>query len=1227
MGVVWRAERVSDGAPAAIKLISPNDGSFGDSGAAARFRVEIAAMRRIAHPGVVRVLDHGSHEGAPWYAMEVVPGQPMGDAMAPRRDTSPTTATPLALDVTIAEIAEKTSRIFEQNTDVVAVYESAAWHHALDEAREASDVASAPTTSIAPAEDDPDTRPLPDASSPDTRRALGWLGQVCETLTYLHGEGWIHRDLKPDNIMIRPDGRALLLDFGLASRSDGRLGRDAIRDAGLRMGTLSYIAPEQIEGQLVDARADLYSIGCILYEILTGRPPFEADSALALMMKHAASPHVEVTSRARNVPTWIAALVDTLLAKNPSDRPGNSAVVAQTLRRAGIEIPTWDDAPPSRAHLYTAEYAGREHEIAALESLRKIASRGKGAVAWIGGESGSGKTRLVREIAKRARQREAIVLTGQCDQVDATLEQSSFASPLHALLGPLRAIADECIQRGEAYTQWVFAHDRAARLVPFAPFLMHVPGAAFSGFASLTGAKARQRIREAAREVFEAFVDLQPFALILDDLQWADEFSLEVVGDLIDVSSPERRWMIVGTYRLEEVHPGLDAVLSIPRARQEHLTLEALGDDAVTRIVSGMLGVAEAEPVLGSFIARRSGGNPFFVAEYLRLLVEADFLRHNARGVWALADSSSDTHARLSSLPAPSSVVALAADRLGRLDEASRALAAAVALVGKSAPLEVAAALCRLEASRVAAATHELERARIIETDGLTLRFTHDKLREASYAILPASSRPALHARAAALMEGSGATAAELARHLDLAGDRASAHARYIEAAEEASSMHPFRAAERHARRSIELSAPGTHEDVLARIALARHVYFKESRYLEMFEALRGLEEVAARVSTTETRMTLATALGEALRLTGSPVEGLAMLERARDLFMEQPDEIESGSRVMNNLGIAYQGRGMLDEAAACYRFVLNMRDGIQPFVAASMLSNLGVVELRLGHADVALRCYEEALVIHERIGNPRSVAITLGNLSALYLALGRVDDALTYGERGLLLRRSSGDLRGTSQNLRGLSRALLAAGRVEHAREYTEEAISQVHLVSSQRQLANCFCALGEVLLAEHRYSDALIPFDRSVEMARRSGDFNLNSLILIFRALTHVRLGDTAAAHRDLDEALEVMPDERRLRGFHDLTRAEAHLSEGEPLLAAFRSRDAIASFETSQRWLDVLDGYTVLLRALTASGHDPSLTIRLADAIHARFEGRGALAARDYSAARSDALAARS
>jgi predicted ATPase len=1229
MGVVWRAEHVTTGAQAALKLLSPGDG--GDAGAAERFRVEVHAMRRIVHPGVVRVLDHGAHEGAPWYAMELVPGQPMGSALSRSGVQTAVTSPEVAeLDATIREIASRTSRFLDDD-DLSAVHDAPAWHRSLDEAKEASDVEFSPTITLDAVGVTGSTNvtadTLPDASREEVRRALGWVGQVCETLAYLHGEGWVHRDIKPDNVMIRPDGRAMLLDFGLASEFDGRLGRDAIRDAGLRMGTLSYIAPEQIEGQLVDARADLYSIGCILYEILTGRPPFDAASPLALMMKHAASPHVVASSRARNVPPELSALVDSLLAKHPRDRPGSGAVVAQTLRSLGVEVPPWEGAPPTRTHLYTAEFAGRQAELNALESLRKLAGRGEGAVSWIAGESGSGKTRLALEVAKRARQREAIILTAQCAQLDATIEgQTALAAPLHAFLGPLRAIADECVQRGQEYTQWVFADDRAARLAPFAPFLVHLPGATTSGFPSLSAREAQRRIRAAMREVFEAFIDLQPCVLIFDDLQWADEFSLDVLEDLIDLSSKHRRWLLLGTFRAEERTPRLDAIVNTERKRQVHLELEALSDEAVGQIVSGMLGVAQAEPVLSTFVSRRSGGNPFFVAEYLRLLVDSEFLQRDARGVWALADASRDTNARLATLPTPESVVALAADRLGGLDEASRALAAAVALVGRQAPISVAAALCELEDNRVAAATYELGRARILEAVGHDLRFTHDKLREAAYAIIPGESRPPLHARAAALMEDAGATAAELAHHLDLAGDTDAALERYLEAAQEASGKHTFRASERHARRALELARPGSHQEVLARLALARDVFFKESRYGEMRHVLEGTEEMARHVSPPDVRMILASAMGEALRLTGEPLEGMAMLERARDLYFEHPEQIDAGSRVMNNLGIAYQGRGMLEQAAVCYRFVLRNRDSVHDFVAASMLSNLGVIERRQGRIEEAMRCYEESLLIHERIGNSRSVAITLGNLSSLHLALGNVSRALELGERGLIMRRVSGDIRGTSQNLRGLARALIASGQIERAREHAEQAIAQVHTVSSQRQRANCFCALGEVLLAEERYEDATVPFDQSVDMARASGDMNLHALILLYRALAQTRLGEVGAARRDLHEANEVMPDEHRLRAFHDLAYAETHLVAGEPRLARARCVSALEHYAPTQRTLDILEAYSLLLRALVESGLDPSATIREADEVHARVEGQARLIERRYLDARARALSSR-
>jgi tRNA A-37 threonylcarbamoyl transferase component Bud32 len=139
--------------------------------------------------------------------------------------------------------------------------------------------------------------------------------EVCAGLSACHEAGIVHRDLKPTNIMLTRSGGVRLLDFGIARRLDRR----RLTATGAPLGTPMYVAPEQVRGK-PDARADLYSLGVILFEAMSGQPPFDADDPIALMMAHCSEPAPKLQSVAPNVPTEVCAVVDRLLEKSPSRR-------------------------------------------------------------------------------------------------------------------------------------------------------------------------------------------------------------------------------------------------------------------------------------------------------------------------------------------------------------------------------------------------------------------------------------------------------------------------------------------------------------------------------------------------------------------------------------------------------------------------------------------------------------------------------------------------------------------------------------------------------------------------------------------------------------------------------------------------------------------------------------------------------------------------------------------
>ena len=167
-----------------------------------------------------------------------------------------------------------------------------------------------------------------DALSPRVPRIVTELSLA---LDHLHVRGWVHRDVKPDNVLVAADGQVKLIDLAITARAPGLLGR-LFGGSGPVQGSPSYMSPEQIRGQTVDARADIYSLGCVIFELLAGKPPFSAGNSNDLLNKHISATPPSIDSLNRNATTSVSKLIRQMLAKKPADRPASMQEVLKHLK-------------------------------------------------------------------------------------------------------------------------------------------------------------------------------------------------------------------------------------------------------------------------------------------------------------------------------------------------------------------------------------------------------------------------------------------------------------------------------------------------------------------------------------------------------------------------------------------------------------------------------------------------------------------------------------------------------------------------------------------------------------------------------------------------------------------------------------------------------------------------------------------------------------------------------
>jgi PAS domain S-box-containing protein len=616
---------------------------------------------------------------------------------------------------------------------------------------------------------------------------------VAAALGKAHQRGLIHKDIKPANILVDQAGgeEVRLTGFGIASRLPRE--RQPPDPPEVIAGTLAYMAPEQTGrmNRSVDSRSDLYSLGVTLYEMLTGSLPFTASDPMEWVHCHIARQADAPDKRASGIPQVLSSIVMKLLAKTAEERYQTAAGVEADLRRCLIEWQLHGRIDPfplgardaSDRLLIAEELYGRETEIAALlAAFDRVVTQGAPELVLVSGYSGVGKSSLVNELHKVLVPQRGLFAAGKFDQYKRDIPYATLAQAFQTLIRQILVKSEaEVEQWRRALSEALGAHGQLiVNLVPELEFI--------TGKQPAVPDLPPQEVQNRFQLVFRRFLGVfarreHPLALFLDDLQWLDAATLDLIEHLV-THAEVRRLLLVGAYRDNEVgsaHPLLRTLEAIRKAdgKVREIVLTPLGPDDVGRLAASALhcDVERARP-LTQLVHEKTGGNPFFAIQFLMELAEEGLLSFDAAAPAWQWDID-----RIGAKNYTSNVVDLMARKLRRLSAPTQEALKQFACLGNATETFI---LILVQGETLHTAFGEAVHAGLVVQQERAYKFLHDRIQQAAYSLIPSERTADIHLRIGRALLAS-MTADQLEEHLfDVAGQLNSGAGQLIERREKA---------------------------------------------------------------------------------------------------------------------------------------------------------------------------------------------------------------------------------------------------------------------------------------------------------------------------------------------------------------------------------------------------------------------------------------------------------
>lgn len=887
-----------------------------------------------------------------------------------------------------------------------------------------------------------DARPLLVASIDYTiKDIIKRLIEILLALAYLHRRGVVHRDLKPDNVLIYND-RAKVLDFGLAVSPKYNI--DTFDSSS---GTITHMAPEVLLGGEADSRSDLYAVGIMAYEMLTGRHPFnpyELDLASFVGLVTSGIPDTSLIS------VEIAAVILRLTALDPDDRYVTASEAIHALCRAtGIPVPS-ETTDIRNSYLQSAEFTGRKVEFEQLSHAVDETIQTKGCAWLVTGESGVGKTRLINELRTYSLVNGVHVLHGQVDRIQV--------SPYQPWRGIIRwlTMATELSDTEVSVISSV--------MPDIATFLERTTIQSSFG---LDADKERQRLYYTIQALINRIPD--PIVIIMEDLHWADSHTLDLLNWLSRFVS-EQSLMIIGSYRNDEA-PHLHNIFINWNA----LTLNRLQEDDIKNLAQSMLGNIGTSSSVIELINRETEGNAFFMVEVVRALAE-EFGR--------LDDISPES---LPNTVVAEGMVAVLERRINRVTHRDQPL------------LELAAILGRYIDERILYTLNDnkpiedwllsCSESAVVDFDGDRWRFSHDKLRDAIVNRIDPLIISTIHETVATAIENTYDNlqeyANQLAYHWQMAGHIDNERKYLIIGGNIAQTQFANAEAIQSFQRALDLG--GDQLELSYSIA---QIYRTISQWDKAIATLQNvLKSIEGKTQIDSIQFARCQALlGDLIANYGAEHKnGLELLELSRSIFAAHED-FTGLIDVYSSISSIYISQGNNTQGVEYLDRLIDLASNIGDFAGLSDgYRKMGHIYNQQSELDKALESYHIALEIAEKIDDTELISRTYFSLGVIYYNRNDLRKSLEHYRKLYQLTQKIGDISQESETIISIGSLYERDGDYVSARRCCEYGLSMSSQLDDQLGSSIGLIYLALSSAGEKDIDKAINYAELAIEIVRR--------------------------------------------------------------------------------------------------------------------------------------------